>query len=852
MKLKTSICAIMALLLCFVSYAVAGGFEKSVAKVGETPYATIDEAIDNWGNNQTLTLLANVTLSDVVKLKSTEHHILNLGTYTMTAATGKNAIEITCEGRSSASYALTVNADATNPGGITATGKSCIYYKKSDTTKDRPIILINNGVFTGSYSINSISNGNTNCPQIWIYGGIFNSYMNLTKNMLRISGGTFHAAINATGDSSAYREISGGRFKSWQFMTADAPTKFWVGSGNGNYNVGVYVDKEGYLCVGGPVITELSAQYPAKASNYSKWSSYLKYSSAAANGLYYEDPDAATKKHGESNVTFYEHVEVVKELDNNAAVKDFTPELPAEVKTFEVEAIDIEATAEATTKVTFNVEPKNASGQKVSNPSEAITFRLPVPAAWAGKQVYVSHDGTRMDGKYTVQSGNYVEVTSASFSEFAVEPVPPVAKIGDVEYATLAAAVEAAQAGDEIVIIADVELAETIEFPADKTITLNLNDKTISAADKNVVKNSGAALTIKSGTIKRTGTVAGYAVNVVSGTLEVEDVTIVGGLYTSGTSLVATNTNISQASASRHAIYAYNCAVTINSGTYHNNNAGNATIFAYGSSVITIEDGTFSIDNGKQTFGWTSCMLDANAGGKFVINGGTFKGHFRVQANSAMEINGGTFENTHNEAYAIYGTAVVKGGTFTDAAAQEFAKNNIADDYKLGEDGKVVYVPVVAKIGETKYETLDAALAAATEGQTITMLVDATPALTSQRAITKAAVIDLGGKTMTLTEDDLYFGTTTFKNGTIVVDPSVKPSTAVFWMFANQTLTFDNVKIVATGVTGTYLIGLEGENSDLNLLNGSEILVENTTALDLDIICVNGTNTCDIKVENSK
>ena len=158
----------------------------------------------------------------------------------------------------------------------------------------------------------------------------------------------------------------------------------------------------------------------------------------------------------------------------------------------------------------------------------------------------------------------------------------------------------------------------------------------------------------------------------------------------------------------------------------------------------------------------------------------------------------------------------------------------------------------VAKVGNTEYATIEAAFAAATEGQTITVLVDATPALTSQRVITKAAVIDLGGKTMTLTEDDLYFGTTTFKNGTIVVDPSVKPSTAVFWMFKNQTLTFDNVKIVATGVTGTYLIGLDGDNSDLNLLNGSEIVVENTTALDLDIICVNASTGNDIKVENSK
>ncbi|MBQ7369858.1 MAG: hypothetical protein IJW58_02665, partial [Clostridia bacterium] len=158
----------------------------------------------------------------------------------------------------------------------------------------------------------------------------------------------------------------------------------------------------------------------------------------------------------------------------------------------------------------------------------------------------------------------------------------------------------------------------------------------------------------------------------------------------------------------------------------------------------------------------------------------------------------------------------------------------------------------VAKIGDVTYETLEAAFVAAVESDTIVLNSDATPVLTSQRAITKAAVIDLNGNTLTLTEDDLYFGTTTFKNGTIIVDPSVKPSTAVFWMFENQTLTFDGVKIVATGVTGTYLIGLDGDNSDLNLLNGSEIFVENSTALDLDIVCVNASTGNDILIENSK
>ena len=290
-----------------VTYKVNGQlienpFPRPVAKVGDVEYFTIEEAIAAWSNNTTLTLIADVTLSDVITLKSTEHHTLNLSTFSLTAASGKNAIEVTCDGRSSASYALTVNADATTPGAITAKGKACIYYKKSGSTKDRPIIRIYNGVFNGTYSINSISNGNTNCPQFWIYGGVFNNNVNLTKNMLRVFGGTFHGWINCTGDTSAYREISGGRFKSWQFMTADALGKFWVGTAKDTYDVGCYVDDEGYLVVGGPVITDFDDRLAAKATDYGKWSSYLKYSSAAEHGLYYTNAELAIQKHGEANV----------------------------------------------------------------------------------------------------------------------------------------------------------------------------------------------------------------------------------------------------------------------------------------------------------------------------------------------------------------------------------------------------------------------------------------------------------------------------------------------------------------------------------------------------------------------
>ena len=67
MKLKQFIFALVAMLSCFGFTANA-----QVAKVGNTEYATIDEAIANWTNGSTLTLLDDVTLSDVIKLSSTE------------------------------------------------------------------------------------------------------------------------------------------------------------------------------------------------------------------------------------------------------------------------------------------------------------------------------------------------------------------------------------------------------------------------------------------------------------------------------------------------------------------------------------------------------------------------------------------------------------------------------------------------------------------------------------------------------------------------------------------------------------------------------------------------------------
>ena len=59
-----------------------------------------------------------------------------------------------------------------------------------------------------------------------------------------------------------------------------------------------------------------------------------------------------------------------------------------------------------------------------------------------------------------------------------------VARVGNAEYATLAEAIAAAQDGNTVKLLGDVVLDKTLIIK-DKTITLDLNGKTISNGRKN-------------------------------------------------------------------------------------------------------------------------------------------------------------------------------------------------------------------------------------------------------------------------------------------------------------------------------------------------------------------------------
>lgn len=203
--------------------------------------------------------------------------------------------------------------------------------------------------------------------------------------------------------------------------------------------------------------------------------------------------------------------------------------------------------------------------------------------------------------------------------------------------------------------------------------------------------------------------IGGYSLNNREGSSMTvsEGVTANNGIYNSEAALTINGGEIEGNRSGCHVVYAWNSTVTINGGSLTNQNSGNATLMSEGSSVVTINAGTFSIKDGRVEGNgntWTSYLTDIANDGKIIVNGGTFNGGCRVQQGS-MTIAGGTFNDTVGSGYNVYegGSVVITGGTYTDDAAKNFALKYVCSGYELvGEN--VVRVQQNNEIWYTSYE----------------------------------------------------------------------------------------------------------------------------------------------------
>ena len=213
-------------------------------------------------------------------------------------------------------------------------------------------------------------------------------------------------------------------------------------------------------------------------------------------------------------------------------------------------------------------------------------------------------------------------------------------------------------AGDKVTLKAteDISFSEKLTIPADATVTLDLNGKTMTVKAGNGVENylaNSGTLTIKGGTItgEDNENSRKCIYNNVGGNMTLDGVTVIETYKAKGAAV----NNYGKMTIK-------NTSITSGASSVWTEGDGAETFIEAGTEINS--DGSAGYNYGVQTLN----------GGKTTINGGTFVGVFGncsvSGANAELIINGGQFDNNSGNStrYCVYvgtdGKATVKNGKF--------------------------------------------------------------------------------------------------------------------------------------------------------------------------------------------
>ena len=390
-----------------------------------------------------------------------------------------------------------------------------------------------------------------------------------------------------------------------------------------------------------------------------------------------------------------------------------------------------------------------------------------------------------------------------------------VAKIGEVGYTSLAKAVAAAQNGDTILFVADVEQEDGVII-TDKNITIDLNDKTFTVSNgastnnRNFKVNGSSVVTIKNGTMVAEGDYSSGAYGTLrtEGTANVtlEDVILYNyrGNGLNVKALTGTTVTITDAE-----VYSqYGGGIESAGGTIELTNVkveqkgmytapyNSMAISVNGGGTVTVNSGTYSTEcitaeeaNNQGTSHGPWCAGVLNSGGTLIIKGGTFsndnfgentlathaRGLLLADTGANIQIKGGAFnalkaiiDMTNNLGDASRNpSATISGGDFSadPQVSGLYASHliKIAAGYEAVEENDRWIV--------RKPQALAAFEAAIAKGGNVTLAADIT--LVESVVIEgKKVVLDLNGKTVTAPLFSAFEVKTgaelTIKNGKVV------------------------------------------------------------------------------------
>lgn len=348
-------------------------------------------------------------------------------------------------------------------------------------------------------------------------------------------------------------------------------------------------------------------------------------------------------------------------------------------------------------------------------------------------------------------------------SSFAAVAQAQVAKIGETSFASLQAAIDAAEAGQTITLAADLSVdTETYTVGADKSVVLDMNGKTITVADNKNGTNSSA----------------NYAL------FYIED----GNLTVTGNGAINLKSTYNRAWNAMSVLFHNRGGVlTIQNGTFKNlggtdmafvvDNSGNY----YGDATTNIYGGTLystytairnymdpmtnpaigkvylniyggNINGGTSAIWAQSTANESNppsapARGEINISGGeigTVNSARGVWAETMTTISGGTVASFKGEV----GELVVNGGTITGDVTILTSAGEVAD-YVVNQDGAYVEKGnAVASVGAKEFTDIYAAFDAA-NGKVVTILQDLELTKTILVEYNYDVTVEGSGKTIT-------------------------------------------------------------------------------------------------------
>lgn len=309
-----------------------------------------------------------------------------------------------------------------------------------------------------------------------------------------------------------------------------------------------------------------------------------------------------------------------------------------------------------------------------------------------------------------------------------------VAKVGSKKYETLADAIRLAAKGKTITLLADVE--QNTQLTINKSITLDLNGKTI----------------------RNTVDIWGDKANAILSITNGAKVTITG------------NGTIDAKENDCYTINVVKGDLTIENGTFY----GNVSVVQVEEGTLSVKGGTFDLHQkweGSSMYLF-NCIDEAYVDGSanVAISGGTFVG-FDPNVSPEQKVDGKV------PSFAAPGVGITKNenGSFT---AVDGMTAQILD-----EDGNSVKA----------YSTLAEAVAAAEDGQTVTLLADV-----AESSIKVNANITIDLNKMTVTGSFVTYGEVTIQNGTIDV-PDGKTN------YAYGKLTLADVDITGKAASSSLL-----------------------------------------------